>query len=317
LMVHREGDNSPDVHNLAWETFLKATEIAQEQALYGAGQDLLVDAPSGNVRGAGPGVAELTFDETAPERPVEPFLVFTGDKCGPGAYNFPIMSVFTNPMFNGGLMLPNMKVGFRFTVIDMDNAESDRVITLDTPERLIDLAVLLRDEFRFGIDAIHSRRFPEQRVVSVSAHRLHTIAGTYTGKDDPVALIRTQGIFPAPEEVVSPYVVAHFVAGDTRGSHNMPMMPVAINTAVTGQYCLPIVACMAYSLNKQGKLSAGVDMFGNPAWDGTRLKAQRKGEEMRQQGFFGPAMLPISELEYGAIRDVLGELEAEFELREE
>jgi fructose 1,6-bisphosphate aldolase/phosphatase len=60
-----------------------------------------------------------------------------------------------------------------------------------------------------------------------------------------------------------------------------------------------------------------VDMFGNVAWDATRLKAQRKGEEMRQQGFFGAAMLPISELEYGAIRDVLAGLEEEFELREE
>jgi fructose 1,6-bisphosphate aldolase/phosphatase len=317
LMVHREGDNSPDIHGLAWNTFLAATGVAQEQALYGAGQDLLVDAPSGNVRGAGPGVAELTFDETAPERPVEPFLVFTADKCGPGAFNFPLMSIFTNPMFCAGLMLPKMKVGFRFTVIDMDNAESDRVITLDTPERLIDLAVLLRDEFRFGIDAIHSRSYPDQRVVSVSAHRLHTIAGTYTGKDDPVALVRTQGIFPAPEEAVSPYVVAHFVAGDARGSHTMPLMPVAINTEVSGPYCLPLVACMAYSLTKEGKLSEGVDMFGNVAWDATRLKAQRKGEEMRQQGFFGAAMLPIAELEYGAIRDVLAGLEEEFELREE
>ncbi len=312
LMVHRHGDNNPEVHDLAWQIFQAATAVAQEDALYGAGQDLLVDAPSGNVRGAGPGVAEITYDPSAKERPAEPFLVFTADKCGPGAYNFPLMSVFSNPMFCAGLLMPRMKEGFQFRVIDMDHAGADRIITLDAPERLYDLALLLRDENRFGIDAIHSRRYPEQQVASVSAHRLHTIAGKYTGKDDPVAIVRTQGIFPAPEEVVSPYTTAHFVAGDARGSHHMPLMPVAINTAVTGPYCLPLVACMAYSVTKEGRLSEGVDMFGNPVWDATRLKAQRKGEEMRHQGFFGPAMLPMSELEYSAFRDVLGELEKEF-----
>jgi fructose 1,6-bisphosphate aldolase/phosphatase len=317
LMVHRQGDDSTEIHGLAWETFKAATAVAQDQGLYGAGQDLLVDAPSGNVRGAGPGVAEITYDPEAQERPAEPFLVFTADKCSPGAFNFPLMSVFTNPMYCAGLLLPAMKVGFRFVVIDMDHVGMDRVISLDAPDELYDLAVLLRDEHRFGIDGIYSRRYPEQRVAAVSAHRLHTIAGTYTGKDDPVALVRTQGIFPAPEEVVSPYVTAHFVAGDARGSHHMPLMPVAINTAVAGAYCLPLVACVAYSVTKEGKLSEREDVFGNPVWDATRLKAQRKGEEMRQQGFFGAAMLPISELEYGAIRKVLADLEERFEERAE
>ena len=53
-------------------------------------------------------------------------------------------------------------------------------------------------------------------------------------------------------------------------------------------------------------------MFGNVAWDATRLKAQRRGEEIRQQGFVGAAMLPTQELEYSAFRDSLAELEAEF-----
>jgi len=127
--------------------------------------------------------------------------------------------------------------------------------------------------------------------------------------------VRSQGIFPAPEELVSPYVVAPYVAGDARGSHHMPLMPVAINTPVTGPYCLPLVACMAYSVNKDGKLSPGVDMFGNPAWEHVRLKAQQKGEWMRQQGFVGAAMLPMQELEYSAFRTALEALEARFTLR--
>ncbi len=312
LMIHRRGNADADVHNLAWDVFKAAADVAREEGLYGAGQDLLKDAPSGNVRGAGPGAAEITFDETAEERPAEPFLVFTADKCGPGAYNFPLWTVFTSPLYNAGLMLPKMKPGFTFRVIDMEYAEGDRVIELVAPEEHIDLAILLRDENRFGIQAITSRRYPRQQVVAVSTDRLHTIAGEYKGKDDPVAIVRTQGIFPAPEEVVMPYVVAPYVAGDARGSHTMPLMPVAINTPVTGPYCLPIVACVAYSVNKEGKLSEGVDVFGNPAWDHVRLKAQQKAEWMRQQGFVGAAMLPMQELEYSAFRKSLDELEQRF-----
>ena len=315
LLVHQYDTGNPRIHELAWSVFLAATQVAEKEGLYGAGQDLLKDAPSGNIRGAGPGVAEISFDPTAKERPAEPFLVFTADKCGPGAFNFPLWAVFTSPLYCAGLMLPHMKPGFRFTVIDMEHAGADRVIELDAPERHLDLAILLRDENRFGIQAIHSRQHPRQQVVAVSTDRLHTIAGKYTGKDDPVAIVRTQGIFPAPEEVVSPYFVAHFVAGDARGSHHMPLMPVAINTPVAGPYCLPLVACMGYSVTPQGQLSEGVDFFGNVVWDDTRLRAQRKGAEMRQQGFVGPAMLPIQELEYSAFRDSLAELEAEFQVR--
>lgn len=175
--------------------------------------------------------------------------------------------------------------------------------------------MLLRDENRFGIQSIHSREYPHQQVVSVSTDRLHTIAGEYKGKDDPVAVVRTQNVFPAPEEVVSPYTTAHFVAGDARGSHHMPLMPAPIDTAIAGPYCLPIVCCVAYSVNRKAMLSEGVDVFGNIVWDEVRLRAQRKADEIRRQGFVGPAMLPMQELEYSAFRDVLAELEAHFEER--
>ncbi|HKK28394.1 MAG TPA: fructose 1,6-bisphosphatase [Gemmatimonadota bacterium] len=316
LMTHREGSDAEAIHELAWSVFERATQVAQEEGLYGAGQDLLVDAPSGNVRGAGPGAAEITFDETAEERSAEPFLVFTADKCGPGAFNFPLWTVFTSPLYCAGLMLPKMRSGFRFTVIDMEHAGADRVLQLDVPEEHIELATLLRDENRFGVQAIHSREYPDQQVVSVSTDRLHTIAGEYKGKDDPVALVRSQNIFPAPEEIVSPYTTAHYVAGDARGSHHMPLMPVAIDTAIAGTYCLPVVACVAYSVNRKGRLSERVDLFGNVAWNETRRKAQRKAEEIRSQGFVGPAMLPMQELEYSSFREALAGLEERFEVRD-
>ncbi|HLF04970.1 MAG TPA: fructose 1,6-bisphosphatase, partial [Dehalococcoidia bacterium] len=60
--THTRGPGNTEVHQFAWNAFMKATGIAREYGLYGAGQDLLVDAPSGNIRGAGPAVAEVEFD---------------------------------------------------------------------------------------------------------------------------------------------------------------------------------------------------------------------------------------------------------------
>lgn len=318
LMSHMRGSGSRDVHQFAWKTFLAATAIAKTSGLYGAGQDLLVDAPSGNVRGAGPAVAELTFEHSlSGARPAESFMVFAADKCGPGAYNLPLYLAFADPMYCAGLMLPQMIKGFSFHIIDMDNTAGDSVIELDAPEDGYRIAALLRDNERFGIDRIVSRTHGEP-AAAVSAQRLHSIAGKYTGKDDPVAILRNQGIFPAPEEIISPFAKAHFVGGDARGSHVMPLMPVPLNTPVTGIYCLPIVSCVGFSIDRHGRFSESyTDFFDNPAWDEVRMRAQQKAIEMRSQGWSGAAMLPYSELEYGGFRDTVGELVKRFKIRDE
>ena len=76
VMTHRHGVDAEPVHHFAWDTFVELTEVAKRLHLYGAGQDLLADAFSGNVRGAGPGVAEMEILE----RPSEPLIVFAADK---------------------------------------------------------------------------------------------------------------------------------------------------------------------------------------------------------------------------------------------
>ncbi|MEX0939859.1 MAG: fructose 1,6-bisphosphatase [Candidatus Babeliales bacterium] len=315
IMTHIHGNDYPAVHQFAWDTFLKVTEYADQCGCYGAGQDLLAEAPSGNVRGAGPGVAEITFEFNREEpRPAESFMIFAADKCGPGAYNLPLYLAFADPMYCAGLMLPKLIRGFRFLIIDMDHKGADSIIELNAPEDNYKIAMLLRDNERFGIKAIYSRTYDEQ-CVAVSTDRLHTVAGKYTGKDDPVALVRNQGIFPAPEEIISPYVKAHYVGGDARGSHNMPFMPVPINTAATGVYCIPIVSCIGFSLNRNGGFSNFyTDFFDNPAWDYVRLKAQKKAIEIRSQGWSGPAMLPYQELEYSGFKDTLQMLLKEFKI---
>jgi fructose 1,6-bisphosphate aldolase/phosphatase len=321
IMSHPHGIGAAPIHRLAWDSFVAATDEARAAGLYGAGQDLLADAPSGNIRGAGPAVAEIEFerDPASRDRPAEAFLVFAGDKCSPGMYNYPLYTVFCDPMHNGGLLLsPKLRQGFVLTIIDMDHRAGDRVIALEVPERVWDVACLLQNPDRFAIEAIHSRHRPHEQIASVSATRLHNIAGVYTGKDDPVAIVRTQGMFPAPEEVVEPYLLGHFVTGDCRGSHVMPLMPVPIDATVAGPYCLPIVSCLAFSMDAKGSFSGTwVDMFGNVAWDATRLKVQSKADEWRRQGFIGPTMASHAELAYTGIVDALATLDREFVLRAE
>ncbi len=320
VMSHTRGKDDTEIHQFAWDSFLAATAIAQEYGLYGAGQDLLVDAPSGNVRGAGPGVAEVEFEHdpipTNSARSAESFMIFAADKCGPGAYNLPLFLGFADPMFCAGLMLPRMIQGFDFNIIDMNNTGGDSLLSLHAPEDYYQITVLLRDNERFGIESISSRTYDGQDAAAVSAQRLHNIAGTYTGKDDPIAIVRNQGIFPAPEELLSPFSKAHYIGGDARGSHTMPLMPVPMNTPVTGLYCLPIVESLGFSMNEEGRFSSNViDFFDNPAWDFVRNKAQEKALYMREQGWSGPAMLPYTELEYGGFRDIVTGLEDRFAFR--
>lgn len=68
LMTHTRGEGNEQVHKLAWDAFVAGTAVAKSQGLYGAGQDLLKDAFSGNVHGMGPAVTEMEFEE----RPGEP-----------------------------------------------------------------------------------------------------------------------------------------------------------------------------------------------------------------------------------------------------
>jgi len=312
LMTHQQGVDNPKIHELAWDAFMAGTKVAKEQGLYGAGQDLLKDAFSGNIRGMGPASCEVEIEE----RPNEPFVFFAADKTDPGAYNLPLYLSFADPMHCAGLLLsPKMAKGFTFTIMDVNHTEGDRVIELHAPEELYDIACLLRDNERFVVESVHSRAGDEIGAV-VSTSRLHNIAGTYTGKDDPVCLVRVQGLFPATGEILSPYRIGHYVAGTMRGSHNGPLMPVKLNSAISFFDGPPSVTGAAFCVH-EGRLTEPVDVFDHPFWDWVRNRVSEKAAEIRQQGFSGPAMLPYSELEYGGVVEKMGHLDKRFIVRKE
>jgi fructose 1,6-bisphosphate aldolase/phosphatase len=288
LFAHYNGEGYAKLHKLAWDAFLAGTQVAKKQGLYGAGQDLLKDSFSGNVKGMGPAVAEMEFEE----RPNEPFVMFAADKTDPGAYNLPLYLMFCDPMYNSGLILsPNMAKGFRFVIMDVANTQGDKVIELSAPEDLYDIAA------------------------SCCTSRLHNIAGKYTGKDDPVMLVRCQGAFPATGEVLAPFNIGHYVAGFMRGSHNGPLMPVKMNSSVSFFDGPPVVSATGFCVH-EGKLTDPADCFDHPYWDYIRTNVSRQATELRQQGFSGAAMLPYSELEYGGIVKKMEKLEPQFKIRE-
>jgi len=311
LLSHSGGVGNSEIHKLAWNAFEEGTALAREMGLYGAGQDLLKDAFSGNVRGMGPAVAEMEFEE----RPNEPFIFFAADKTDPGAYNLPLYLAFCDPMYCSGLILsPKMSEGFSFDIMDVSYTEGDRVITLNAPEEIYDIAALLRDNQRFVVESIRSRKTAEI-AVAVSTTRLHNIAGKYTGKDDPVMICRVQGEFPATGEVVEPYSIGHYVAGFMRGSHNGPLMPVRQNGTISYFDGPPVVSGAALCVH-EGRFTEMADLFDHPLWDHVRDKISRKALEIREQGFSGAAMLEYNELEYGGIVERMKKIDERFKVRE-
>lgn len=311
LCTHERGVLDEKIHRMAWDAFIAGTEVAKKQGLYGAGQDLLKDAFSGNIKGMGPAVAEMEFEE----RPNEPFVFFAADKTDPGCYNLPFYLGFADPMYCAGLILsPKMSDGFTFRIIDVEHTEKDKVIDLNSPDELYDIAALLRDNERYVIQSIFSRSTGNQ-AASISTTRLHNIAGKYTGKDDPVALVRVQGEFPATGEVLAPFHIGHYVAGFMRGSHNGPLMPCKLNTTISFFDGPPVVTGAAFCV-RDGKLTEPADVFDHPYWDHVRDRISEKATAIRQQGFSGPAMLPYSELEYGGIVEKLEKLDKKFKLQD-
>ncbi len=289
VMSHTHGTDNGKIHKLAWDAFMEGTRVAKEEGLYGAGQDLLKDSFSGNVKGMGPGVAEMEFEE----RPNEAFTVFAADKTEPGAFNYPFYRLFVDGLSNTGLIVnKSLAEGVKINIMDVEKGE---IAELSLWEDKPTVEAALMYPGRFVVSSITTK--DGEPIVSASTDRLHNIAGTYVGKDDPICVIRTQKKFPATEEAGSVFNNPHYVAGNTRGSHNMPLMPVKLNSAATIDFCIPIVEALVFSMHN-GKFTGPFDGFSTPDWDYVREIATKKALAMRSQGFIHPATLVPSELEY-------------------
>jgi len=305
IMTHYGGRNNGEIHQLAWETFTACTEAAKNLKLYGAGQDLLADSFSGNVRGMGPGVAEMEFEE----RPSEPVIVFMADKTEPGAWNLPLYKMFADPFNTIGLVIdPKMHSGFNFEVRDL--IENKKVV-FSAPEELYDLLVFIGAPGHYCVKAVFHKQSGEVAAVS-STQRLNLMAGRYVGKDDPVLIVRCQSGLPAVGEALEPFAHPHLVSGWMRGSHTGPLMPVSVAQATPTRFDgPPRVVALGFQLCN-GKLVGPQDFFADPAYDNARQKALDVADYMRSLGPFEPHRLHLEEMEYTTMPDVMHRLKDRF-----
>jgi len=306
IMTHEHGMNSGNIHEMAWNIFVDCTELARKLKLHGAGQDLLSDAFSGNVKGLGPGVAEMQFEE----REAETIIIFMADKTASGAWNLPLYKMFADPFNTIGLVIAsNMHSGFSFEVHDVKESKQ---IVFDAPEELYDMLVLLGAPSRFAVKNVFHRDTGEIAAAS-STQKLCLIAGRYVGKDDPVCIVRSQGIFPAVGEVLEPFANPNIVEGWMRGSHHGPLIPVAVEESNCTRFDGPPRVIGAGFQLSSGKLIGPSDMFADLAFNNARQKGLDIADYLRQMGPFEPHRLPLEEMEYTTMPQVMKKLKERFQ----
>ncbi len=318
FMSHYKGEGDKDVHGAAWECFQKAAKIAKSMKLYAAGQDILTDAFSGNVKGAGPGSAEMSFVE----RGSEPMLFFMADKTEPSAYTLPLSRIFLDPFTTTGLVIDaRAKKGFD---VEIQDVIGHKKVVMSSPEETLSILSLLGDTSRYAIKRICSRAGLGPAVV-VSTDKLNLTAGKYIGKDDPVCVCRCQSGLPSVGEYTQPFVNTMLVAGWMRGSHYGAFYPCSPEESDPVYFDgPPRICCLGFQLNEgkfQGLEPMGakggehipVDFFKSDTFDAARANAVKASRLMRSQGPFMPSILGPEEMEYTSRPDVLKELMPRFE----
>lgn len=305
IMTHNLGTDNEKIHGLAWKAFEEATEVAKELKLYGAGQDLLAEGFTGNVKGMGPGCAEMEFVE----RPSEPIVVFCCDKTDPTAFSLPLYRMFADPFSTAGLVYDSsMTGGFRFDVLDM---YENKQISLNTPEDQYALLALIGNLEKYAIKRVFRRKDDEIAAI-VSSDKLNKIAGEYVGKDDPVAIVRAQSGFPAVGELLEAFANPHLVPGWMRGCHWGPLMPVGEDDALPSRFDGPArVIALGFQLSK-GRLVGPNDLFADKGFDNARQKALDMADMIRSMGPFQPNRLPESMMEYSSVPKIMEKLKDKF-----
>ncbi|MDR3205519.1 MAG: fructose-1,6-bisphosphatase [Candidatus Methanoplasma sp.] len=319
FMTHYKGEGNKDVHGAAWDCFQAATKIAKTMKLYAAGQDILTDAFSGNVKGAGPGSAEMTFEE----RGSEPLLFFMADKTEPSAYSGPLSRVFLDPFTTTGLVIDaRAKKGFDVEIHDVLDCKK---VVMSSPEETLDILSLLGDTSRYAIKRISSRAGIGPAAV-LSTDKLNLTAGKYIGKDDPVCVCRCQSGLPSVGEYTQPFInTTWLAAGWMRGSHYGAFYPCSPEDSDPTYYDgPPRICCLGFQindgrlqglepLNSKGGDHEPVDFFKGATFDGARARSIKASRFMRSQGPFCPSILPAEEMEYTSRPEVLKSLVARFE----
>ena len=112
--------------------------------------------------------------------------------------------------------------------------------------------------------------------------------------------------------MLEPFSLPHLVEGWMRGSHHGPFMPVAIPDSTPTRFDGPPRVTAAGFQITGGKLVGPRDMFADISFDLARQQANEIAEYMRRHGPFEPHRLPLEEMEYTTMPQVMQKLEGRF-----
>jgi len=277
IITHEGGIDDSETHRLAWNTFVSCRALARELKLYGS-STALADRFPGNMRGIGPGVAEIEFIE----RDSEPVVIFLANKTGRGAWNLPLYRIFADP-FNTASFLGAgaLHEGFTFTLLD---TWENRTIELGSPGEAHLIVALAAFASRYLITSVSSKDGGSAAAIS-SPRKGPNESGAASG-GEPALIVRCHGAFPQAGEVMEAFSFPHLVSGATASSHAGPLMPVpfyeANPTRLDGP---PRVISAGFQLSG-GHLIGPHDMFDDPGFDEARKTANTVTDYLRRHGPF-------------------------------
>ena len=294
-VTHAKGKDDVRIHELIWNGFVAASVIAKDHGWYGAGQDLLADAFSGNVKGAGPSCAEMTIKEQGSE-----VMIFgQADKTAPGAFNMGLWEILYGVSTTWRPLGPGTAKKIQVGVLDFNhNDHAGRHIVFGQAD-YDDAYYYLASPDRYTIDEVTTTDGDE--MAAVTAQRLGVIAGEYVGKDDPMFMIRSQKKFAAVGEIASPFLKGDYVVpGWMRGSNKGPFMPEPLVSSKIGIFDgPPLLSMWAFNITN-GRLTGFYDLFAaNSAIREIQNQRTRLALRMLNQGFNEMGTrLPQEEIEY-------------------
>ena len=97
-----------------------------------------------------------------------------------------------------------------------------------------------------------------------------------------------------------------------RGSHHGPLMPVSVGDSKPTRFDGPPRVVAAGFQLSGGKLVGPRDMFADKSFDNARQRANDVADFMRAHGPFEPHRLPLEEMEYTTMPQVMEKVEGRF-----
>ncbi|MBM3249026.1 MAG: fructose 1,6-bisphosphatase [Candidatus Omnitrophica bacterium] len=332
-LKHKRLAEDAAIHTLAWNALWYAADQTSYFKPYGWKQDILVDRlVSGNIQGAGPGYAEVQLKEG------EDVLVFSADKCAPGAFTVPILG-----MIRQALNLGRFKNGVIAEIWDINNRPR-AFFDLSDSKQYADVLALLSSPEEFAIKRVWTavesggqvvtdaagkqKRIDDVPLIAASTERLVLTAGEYVGKDDPTLLVRittnANDRFNVGD-VVDVFQYPQVTLGFMRGSHVGPLVPGTQPSFFLGKdrpadfqpeatpHLFDGPPPLAGFYLAQGEFSSAKDVFGEMVpWLKSAIdQGNFMTQVLRRQGWNPPHKVEGPDTEYTTWPIVMAAIEAE------